>query len=815
MSAIALDADLSPARPLIPWAMLAVAFWLAESVVVHLEFRRDAHTFSLSEIPLVLGLFFAAPHVLLLGRLAGSACALLVNRRQPARKIAFNLANFAAQTAVALVVFHMIVPTADPFGPIGWLAAFLATAMADLTATVTVTAVIRLAGGGGDAAGTREALAVGSVSTVVNTAVGLMAVTLLMQDPRALWLLALSTGTLLAGYRAYAALRQRQEGLSALYRSTQLGRGATTLDGVLPPILEHARATFRVRVAEVVLLERDGTALSARMDDDGVSWSVAVGADDPLIERIVATTSPVMVPAGMCSESSAARGVRDLMGAAMQGPSGVMGVMVVGGRQLDSTTFADHDLRLFETFANHAGIEVANVRLIEELKREAARNEHLALHDPLTGLANRTLFRTRVHQAISRAHASGRKVAVMLVDLDRFKEVNDTLGHTTGDMLLREIGTRLGSLFESGGTVARLGGDEFGIVIGELDDLETARETAGRVLNVLQEPFNLDDLMLDLGASIGIAAYPAHGGDADTLVQRADIAMYLAKEERIGTAVYAPERDGFSPRRLALAGELRRAIGSDELTLAFQPKVDARTRELVGVEALCRWRHPRQGAIGPDVFIPIAENTGLVKPLTGWVLAESFEAYRWWRERGLDVPVSVNLSARMLRDDRLPDQIAGMLRGWNIPASALVLEITEGSLLEDPEQAIRILGALDALGVRLSIDDFGTGYSSLGYLKRLPVRELKVDRSFVLGMLEDEGDAVIVRSTVELGRNLGLEVVAEGVASEEAAQTLRGLGCHVLQGYHIAKPLTRDALLSWAMRAADRETVAPIHAIAG
>jgi diguanylate cyclase (GGDEF)-like protein len=432
-------------------------------------------------------------------------------------------------------------------------------------------------------------------------------------------------------------------------------------------------------------------------------------------------------------------------------------------------------------------------RVTLRVRRQMEEIEHRALYDGLTGLPNRTLFRDRIEQAILGARRERVSAAVMLLDIDRFKEINDTLGHETGDLLLRELVARLRDQLRANETFARLGGDEFGILL-PTASAEDATALAGRVHTALEEPFALRELPIEVAASIGVAAYPDHGEDVDTLLQHADVAMYVAKEARAGTAVYDAEQDTNDAARLALAGELRRAIEEQELVLHYQPKAELENGRIVGAEALVRWQHPERGFIPPNEFVPIAERTGLIKPLSRYVIASALEQCEKWNEAGLELHVAVNLTIPDLLDLELPDRIAALLAETGVRPGQLELEITESTLLADPFRVLRVLNRLDEMGLRLTIDDFGTGYSSLAYLKRLPVQTIKIDRSFVMSMCDDASDATIVRSTIDLGRNLGLDVVAEGVESQEAWDALRTQGCTLAQGYFISRPVPADEL---------------------
>jgi diguanylate cyclase len=425
------------------------------------------------------------------------------------------------------------------------------------------------------------------------------------------------------------------------------------------------------------------------------------------------------------------------------------------------------------------------------------RTERQALHDGLTGLPNRRLLHDRTGQAMRQADRELVPAALALIDLDRFKEVNDTLGHHYGDQLLVQVGQRLQAALRKVDTVARLGGDEFAVLLPRIETAEGAVTVAKKLQAALEEPFVLEGLNVDVEASIGLALYPEHGSDPEELLQHADIAMYVAKDTHAGFVLFDPSLDQHSPRRLVLLGELRRAIDQHQLLLHYQPKVDAHTSRVLGVEALVRWQHPEHGLLPPGEFIPLAERTGLIGPLTHYVLDAALQQCHQWRQAGHELPVAVNVSARRLLDLDFPDEVAGLLTRWRVPARLLVVEITESTIMADPTHAIQILGRLNEMGVQLSIDDFGTGYSSMAYLKTLPVHELKVDRSFVAQMTSDSRDAVIVHSTIDLGRNLGLRVVAEGVEDSLTLQHLDLLGCHAAQGYHISRPVPAEDLITW------------------
>jgi diguanylate cyclase (GGDEF)-like protein len=436
-------------------------------------------------------------------------------------------------------------------------------------------------------------------------------------------------------------------------------------------------------------------------------------------------------------------------------------------------------------------------RQAEELRHHAAAKEHQALHDPLTGLPNRVLFADRISQAIRSAARSGDEVAVFLMDLDRFKEVNDTLGHHSGDLLLQELSARLQRALRASDSVARLGGDEFGVLLPDLVDRLAIEEVVDRIRAAVERPFYVQDLPLAIETSIGVSIFPEHGQDVDALLQKADVAMYLAKAGNATHVVYDPREDDYDPTRLTLVGELRRAIEAAELTVFYQPKADLRTGEVRGTEALVRWEHPERGLLMPDEFIPLAQHTGLIRPLTLSVIDIAMAQARSWRNQGLNLSVAVNLATRNLLDAGLPEDVHDLLEKWGLEPASIEFEITESTIMADPFRALSVLKRLHEMGTKLSIDDFGTGYSSLAYLKRLPVDAVKIDKSFVLNMVDDENDAAIVRSTIDLARNLGLAVVAEGVENEAIWETLARLGCDFAQGHYLSKPMPAAELVAW------------------
>jgi diguanylate cyclase len=450
----------------------------------------------------------------------------------------------------------------------------------------------------------------------------------------------------------------------------------------------------------------------------------------------------------------------------------------------------------------------ALVRSQRRLRDQSSLNRHQALHDGLTGLPNRALFQDRAEHALAAARRTGTQVAVMIVDLNRFKDINDTLGHQYGDVLLGQVGERFTSTMRAGDTVARLGGDEFAVLLNDSgsDDAVAAAE---RLTETLGEPFTVRDISLDVDACIGIAV-AGRDSDVETLLRHADVAMYEAKRDHVAFATYELTRDDNTIARLAMLGDLRRGIPNQELVLHYQPKVSAMTGELHSVEALVRWQHPTRGLLAPDAFIPIAENTAVIHPLTEEVLRLAMDQARSWQDQGWEITVAVNISARSLHDVRFPAQIRTQLEASGLPASLISLELTESAVMHDPARALAVLDQVNHLGIALSIDDFGTGYSSMAYLKALPVQELKIDRMFVAGLTANRSDAVLVQSAVDLGHNLGLHVVAEGVEDADTQDMLASLGCDLMQGYFINRPVPACELEDWLdLHHSHRRSLAP------
>jgi len=799
----------------VSWLVLVAAFALTETFPIHFEHRREAVSFSLSTIPLVVGLYATDPMGLIAARVLGSAIALVLHRRQHLFKLVLNLSMFWLEAALIVVVFRSLVGVGAS-GPSTWAAAFAAAIASDVAMSfVLVTAI---------SAYQREleegffaTIASGSVARLVDTSAALLVVTLLAVEPAALGLLVVVLLMLFVSYRVYSTLREQHGQLSHLYDFTSLMGDAVLAERVLPELLEQTRELLH---AEVAWMEVDsgsaalpsGARVRIGLDGNGGTVATAIDATAIVVER------PVML-------EGATR-----LAAPLVGPAGSLGTLFVAQRRGEVRDFSAEDLRLFTTLANHATVSLGNARLLDQLRDQASISLHQSLHDSLTGLPNRVLFAQSVEARLVELRTSlvgeGRSgiagsvaghgdaestagmAAVLLIDLDRFKDVNDTLGHPYGDALLCEVGRRIRGALRDGDVIARLGGDEFAILLPDVRSPGAALHLAAGIVASLEQPFDIADVSIGIGASVGVAVAPEHGIDGHVLLQRADVAMYMAKADQSGAELYDLARDDHTTMRLALVGELRQAINDATLDVYYQPQIDLQTGRVLGAEALVRWAHPRHGFIAPDEFIPVAEQAGLIWPLTILVLRKALTECARWRRNGDVLRVSVNLSARSLLQAALPEAVAALLVEAELPASALCLELTETSMMVDPRRTVEVLHRLRALGVTIAIDDFGTGHSSLAYLKQLPVGEIKIDKSFVLGMLDDRFDSAIVSSIIDLARHLLVPVVAEGVESTDIERRLVEAGCAFGQGFGFSRPIPAEAFVAW-MAAREPAAVVP------
>jgi diguanylate cyclase (GGDEF)-like protein len=794
-----LDFDALPAPFALPWWLLSIGFAAAMLCMVHVTFQGEAHSIELNAVPMLLGLVFCSPAGLFAANLIALVVVLVVVKRQRPVKAAFNVANSMLELAVAVVVFRAVVGTEPAVSLRGWVACYAAMLVSFAASALGITTVISLSLRRIERSA--SLLIFGGAVVLVTTALGVLTVTIMWDDWRGLWLVVVAIGVAYTGLRAFTRLRNRYASLELLYHFTASVSGATDTDDVLRRTLERSRELMSAEIAELVVSLPEGGWMTKRLDGDQIVTEVDRTADPKRLESLILhAASPVLSRRNQrdapLRTALADRGWTDIVASPFARDDGSSGALLVANRLGEVSTFDTEDMKVLETFARHTAIALRVGDLVDRLRAEAAEKEFSALHDSLTGLANRKLLVARLEELLL-ADTDEMLLGVFFMDLDRFKEVNDTLGHHTGDSLLIEVARRLTRVIGRRGLIARLGGDEFGLVVPGLASVDEAMSLARTIEKEIDTPFVIDQLSLEVQVSIGVALAPLSSRDPKILFQHADIAMYAAKDRRSGVELYDRSIDHSSTRRLCLAGDLRQAIDGDGLYLAFQPQVSLATRRIVSLEALARWMHPVFGPVSPDEFISLAEQSGMVHTLTRWAIKSSLEELVRWRRCDPDLRVSVNVSARNLIDVSLVTDVRNILREVGLPGEALTLEITESTVMAEPQRSIAVLDRLRELGVRFAIDDFGTGYSSLSYLKRLPVDEVKIDKSFVRDMAIDNDLASIVRSTIDLARNLGLDVVAEGV---EDAATLHGLGelhCDVAQGFHLSRPLPADELDAW------------------
>jgi diguanylate cyclase (GGDEF)-like protein len=772
--------------------LIALAFAGAELVVLHIERNSNAFSVSLSELPLIIGLFTVPTAGLVLARIVGGGLVLAFVRRQPLTKLLFNVCSLAMEVTLAAWVVALLHGSANDLPHVAPAALIAVIVAAGWQSTAVIAAITifnrRL----------EPTIIAGFIrSSAVEVGAcwvgGMILLGALRWDLWTLPFVAALAVAMMIAYRGYSQLRQRHQSLELLYDFTRrLTSAARSSEEQLADLFKAIAGLLRAETVEMVLLDDAGSPrrLTLVGDADVVDVSTDVPESDPWLGLLDARTA-VVVPAGatdpMGRSLLQSRDARDLVALGLPEESGVRGVLGVSNRLGDIASFTTEDGRLLQTVTAQVATAFQNSRLVQRL-------DHESRHDPLTGLANRAHFNEALDLALAR---QTRAVAVLLLDLDRFKEVNDTLGHHIGDLLLQQVATRLRLHIRVPDVLARLGGDEFAVFL--LDGNEnTAISVAERIEAALAEPLALEGISVEVAASIGIAMSPQHGDTAVVLLQRADVAMYEAKRTHSGFQIYNEELDGYSPRRLALATELRHAIENGDLEMHYQGKADAASGRVVSAEALVRWNHPQYGLISPAEFVPVAEQTAQIRDLTHFVIDAAVAECASWHRDGMPLSVAVNVSVRNLLDTQLPGYVTRCLKSHGLPPQALTLEVTETHIMADPERTMGVLRALDDIGVRLSVDDFGTGYSSLAYLRMLPVQEVKIDRSFIMNLATDVGDQAFVRTIVSLASSLDLDVVAEGVEDEATWQMVSGLGCTHIQGYHLSRPLAAPAFRTWA-----------------
>jgi diguanylate cyclase (GGDEF)-like protein len=779
-----------------PWLAIAVGFGLTAAYVIHLHFRSATNSLALDEIFLVVGLFALSPRELVLAQLVGAGV-FFVWKRLSLVKFLFNSASFALQLQVAVVLFRALADTSHPLSVQSWVAALAGSLIAASLGIVVVSLAVMITEGRFRIPGLGSSVAFGVGGSVVNTMLGLVAVIVLSQSSLGWILLAGPIVVVLLAYRAYLSERSKSAGLEFLYSASEVLNSAQDIEAGLLGLLDFARETLHAEVAEILLHgDDDDTVYCTRVGPGTVQRALAPvqGVD---VKAVLDAAGDLSEAVRLGSDRAGIVGAREgfACGSAMLAPlnddAGVRGALLVGRDKASAEPFGKEELQLFETFANHLSTTLEKARLNTSLARLQKAEQELAYqayHDSLTGLANRVLFRERADAALAEA-ARGGDCAVMFIDLDDFKTVNDTMGHAAGDALLVEVGNRIGRCLGDRDTAARIGGDEFAVLLRCIGHQSQVHLLANRILAALDEPIDLDGELVVPHASIGVALR-AGTEDAAELMQQADVAMYTAKRNgKSRFVMYEPSMSLSVARRHQLKVGLERAVSSDEFALEYQPVADASTGAIAGTEALLRWRDPARGVMRPAEFVGVAEETGLIVPIGRAVLHDAcLRAVEWSRDNP-HLRMFVNLSARQLADPDIVHDVATALMRTGLDAQHLVLEMTETAMMRDIEEAKATLQALKNLGVAIAIDDFGTGFSSLSYLRELPIDMLKIAKPIIDSICDSPQDAAFVKGIIELGHVVGLQVVAEGVERVEQYVQLIDMGCDFVQGYYYARSM--------------------------
>ena len=789
---LAFRTDVAYERPFVlGMPLLALAFGLAERFSVEIEVRKEAQSVNFAEIPLTIGIIFADPFSVIVGRLIGAGVGMVSSRRPPFIKVVFNMAVFAAETAAALLVFHWLVRGHQPTEPMGWVAALAAITAATLVSWGSVSIVIRLAGAPVSARSALRFLAYIAASAVPSWALAIAAAAALWQDGRS-WVLLLMIGGAFGYFLlAYIRIRQRHMALDGLHRFASALERASGRDALVAQALHDLLEMLGARRVVAWIPTADVVEIYDADASGELNTSTHAATDHPLAAELAVAS---LLPGGVPAPRSLSVPDLDLSAgeaiATRLSLGDTEGLIVVEGRLATTRAFDEEDHQLLETAAGHLAAALRNAALVDELRAEAAFRARQATHDEVTDLPNSR----GLAEALERQLAFGARLALLTIRIDSLREVNETLGRAMGDELLIQASARLRTLTEEG-WCAKTGNDEFTLVTRGGD--AEAEDLAIRIVEAFEAPVQCEDVALAITAGIGVALAPDHGREVEILLRRASLAASRSRVEGTRVTIWAADRDPYDPQRLAIAADLRDAIPAGELQVHFQPQVDIESGLVISAEALVRWRHPRLGELRPDQFISAAEYTGAIDALTEFVLTAASRTCAGWRAQGWDLDVSVNLSARNLANLAFADTVRRVLKETGLDPTALTLELTESSIMTEAAEAMTTLTAIHDLGVSLSIDDFGTGYSSLAHLRKLPVSEIKIDKSFVFDLTTNHNDEAIVRSMVSLGHHLGLTVVVEGVETVEVRRRLTELGADRIQGYLLSRPMPVDAFEQW------------------
>ncbi|GEM_PF-2089905 len=784
------------AGPEVPFWALVGLYAATEAAVIHIAIRKETHSFSLTEVPLVVGAFTLAPVSVVLAQVLGAGVVLLLIRRQAPLKLLFNILSFALATTVGLTVFHLLTDPSQGIGPRSLFAAYAAAVTTDLVTALCVEIVIRVSTGEPMNLRLRSTSAIGF--TLLNATLGIAVIVDWVGHVGGLWMPLLMGIGLYAGYRLWTRERHRQERLADLQGTSHEIQGSLGSEGMEAAIVREVRRLFGAHTVELILPLQGGdevrrvqmigdAAITSRVHaerDLAPSWRDLLRGDAGALLQVAG--------ADLDGGGRPDAGRHSVLAAPVPVTERTRGLLALVDREAKVGAWPADELPLLETLGNQIAVTLRNAQLLENVEARAAENEYLARHDTLTGLPNRDWLRQLIDDALRREATA--PAAVLVAELTGFRELVETLGHDNADQVLRAVAKRLVAHAGPDRLVGRLDGHDLAVVIPGPASAAQVRDQARSLVDALHEPFPVDDLLLGLTIRVGLALTGAEERvDARTLLRRAEIAIRTAETDDEEIAEYDPVRDAGSPVRMSLVGELRRALDERELTVLYQPKVSLATRRIVGAEALIRWMHPTRGMIPPDEFIPVAERSNVLRPMTLFVLELALARCEAWRAGGGAQGVAVNLSVRNLLDSRIVDDVDRLIRRSEVPPEALTLEITESAAMLDPARARAVMTELRGLGVRLAIDDFGAGYASLAYLKQLPANELKIDKAFMHAIDRDPRDRAIVKSSIDLAHDLGLKVVAEGVETQAAMDLLAELGADLVQGWHLGRPMSAEA----------------------